>query len=89
MAVSTKIISGQDQPSGGGGIVGIAGARGLGSSGTLMVELGTNNIVSPFPPLQPSQIDQSIAVIDARMDGRYSIVQAYTPNSPSGVAVTP
>tara|TARA_Y100001963_G_C6682814_1_gene400692 strand:- start:543 stop:812 length:270 start_codon:yes stop_codon:yes gene_type:complete len=89
MAVSTKIISGQDQPSGGGGIVGIAGARGLGSSGTLMVELGTNNIVSPFPPLQPSQIDQSIAVIDARMDGRYSIVQAYQPNSPSGVAVTP
>ena len=89
MAVSTKIISGQDQPSGGGGIVGIAGASGLGSSGTLMVELGTNNIVSPFPPLQPSQIEQSIAVIDARMDGRYSIVQAYTPNSPSGVAVTP
>jgi|TARA_R110002020_G_scaffold459973_1_gene678264 hypothetical protein len=89
MAVSTKIISGQDQPSGGGGIVGIAGARGLGSSGTLMVELGANNIVSPFPPLQPSQIDQSIAVIDARMDGRYSLKQAYDANQPSGVAIYP
>jgi hypothetical protein len=54
-----------------------------------MVELGANNIVSPFPPLQPSQIDQSIAVIDARMNGRYSLVQAYEANSPSGVAVTP
>ena len=89
MAICQKIISGQDQPSGGGGILGIAGARGLGASGTLMVELGANNIVSPFPPLQPSQIDQSIAVIDARMNGRYSLVQAYEANSPSGVAVTP
>ena len=54
-----------------------------------MVELGTNNIVSPFPPLQPSQIDQSIAVIDARMDGRYSLKQAYDANQPSGVAIYP
>ena len=85
MAVSVKIISGNDQPQGGQGIVSIAGARGL----TAANKIGSNNTVSPFPPLQPSQIDQSIAVIDARMDGRYSLKQAYDANQPSGVAIYP
>ena len=85
MAVSQKIIDGNAQPQGGQGIVGIAGARGL----TSAEKIGANNSLSSFPPLLATQIDQSIAVIDARMDGRYSIVQAYQPNSPSGVAVTP
>lgn len=85
MAVSQKIITGNDQPQGGEGIVSIAGARGL----TAAEKIGSNNTVSPFPPLLTTQIDESISVINARMDGRYSIVQAYYPNSPSGVAVTP
>jgi hypothetical protein len=85
MAVSQKIIDGNAQPQGGEGIISIAGARGLAAAD----KLSSNNTVSPFPPLLATQIDPSIAVIDARMDGRYSIVQAYSPNTPSGVAVTP
>jgi len=85
MAVSQKIITGNDQPQGGEGIVSIAGARGL----SVADKLGANNTVSPFPPILATQIDQSIAVINGRLNGRYSIVQAYQPNSPSGVAVTP
>ena len=85
MTVTQKIITGNDQPQGGEGIVSIAGARGL----TAAEKIGSNNTVSPFPPLLTTQIDESISVINARMDGRYSIVQAYQPNSPSGVAVTP
>ena len=85
MVVSQKIIDGNAQPQGGEGIIRIAGARGLAAAD----KLSSNNTVSPFPPLLATQIDQSIAVIDARMDGRYSIVQAYSPNTPSGVAVTP
>ena len=85
MAVSQKIVTSNTQPQGGEGIVSVAGARGLAAAD----KLSSNNTLSPFPPLLTTQIDQSIAVIDARMDGRYSIVQAYSPNTPSGVAVTP
>ena len=85
MAVTQKIVSGNEQPQGGEGIVSIAGARGLAAAD----KLGANNTVSPFPPLLTTQIEQSISVINSRMDGRYSIVQAYQPNSPSGVAVSP
>jgi|TARA_R110000744_G_scaffold227026_2_gene345299 hypothetical protein len=85
MAVSQKIINTNGQPSGAEGIVSIAGARGL----TPGDKIGANNTVSPFPPLLNTQIDMSIANIDGLLDGRYSIVQAYTPNSPSGVAVSP
>tara|TARA_Y100000296_G_scaffold19091_1_gene22814 strand:- start:616 stop:873 length:258 start_codon:yes stop_codon:yes gene_type:complete len=77
MAVSQKIISGNDQPSGGEGIVGIAGANGLGASGTLMTELSSNNIVSPFPPLASSKIDHTIAVIDARLNTRFDETNYY------------
>ena len=85
MAVSQKILPGNEQPQGGAGVVGIAGAKGLTAANTL----NSNHTVSPFPPLLATQIDMSIANIDGRLDGRYSIVQAYQPNSPSGVAVTP
>jgi len=85
MAVNQKIITGNDQPQGGEGITSIAGAHGL----TAANKIGSNNTISPFPPLTAGQIDDSIAVTNARLDGRYSIVQAYTPNSPSGVAVSP
>tara|TARA_R110000823_G_scaffold16680_2_gene53334 strand:- start:1654 stop:1914 length:261 start_codon:yes stop_codon:yes gene_type:complete len=85
MAVSVKIISGNDQPQGGQGIVSIAGARGL----TAANKIGSNNTVSPFPPLLTTQIDQTIAVINAKMDGRYSLKQAYDANQPSGVAIYP
>lgn len=85
MAVSQKIIGGNDQPNGGEGIVAIAGARGL----TAANKIGANNTVSPFPPLLPSQIDMSIANIDGLLDNRYSLLQANVSNSPSGVAVNP
>ena len=85
MAVSQKIVTGNDQPQGGAGVVGVAGARGL----TAANKLNSNHTVSPFPPLLPTQVDMSIANINGLLDGRYSIVQAYQPNSPSGVAVTP
>tara|TARA_Y100000114_G_scaffold109417_1_gene102926 strand:+ start:665 stop:922 length:258 start_codon:yes stop_codon:yes gene_type:complete len=85
MAVSQKVINTNSQPSGGEGIVSIAGARGLAAAD----KIGANNTVSPFPPFLNTQIDMSIADIDGLLDGRYSIVQAYSPNSPSGVAVSP
>ena len=85
MAVSQKIINLNDQPNGGAGIVSIAGARGLAAAD----KIGANISVSPFPPLQPSQLDMSIANVDGLLDGRYSLVQAYNANSPSGVAVNP
>ena len=85
MAVSQKIVTGNDQPQGGAGVVGIAGARGLTSAN----KLNSNHAVSPFPPLLATQIDYPIGDINNSLNGRYSIVQAYQPNSPSGVAVTP
>ena len=57
MAVTQKIIDGNDQPQGGEGIVSIAGARGLSAAD----KLGANNTVSPFPPLLTTQIDNSNA----------------------------
>tara|TARA_R100001377_G_scaffold63378_1_gene39024 strand:+ start:1402 stop:1659 length:258 start_codon:yes stop_codon:yes gene_type:complete len=85
MAVSQKIVSGNDQPQGGEGVVSIAGARGL----TAANKLNANHTVSPFPPLLPTQIDMSIANIDSLLDNRYSLLQANVSNSPSGVAVNP
>lgn len=73
MAVVQKILSGNDQPQGGKGIVSIAGARGLAAADIL----GANNSVSPFPPLQASQLDQSIAVINNNLDERYDDPRYY------------
>ena len=39
MAISQKMISGNDQPAGGRGVSSIGGARGLGASGTLITEI--------------------------------------------------
>ena len=78
MAISQKIISGNDQPSGGNGVVSVGGARGLGNSGTLLTEVSSTNIVSPFPPLNASQLDDSVAVNDADLNYRYNADEVYT-----------
>ena len=85
--VTQKIISGEGQPSGGEGITGIAGARGLGASGTLITELhgfgdrytaGGSGIVSPFPPLKATEIDQSIDVMFDRLKDRFDDYNTYS-----------
>ena len=58
MAVSQKIVGGNDQPNGGEGIVSIGGARGL----TAANKISSNHQVSPFPPLLPSQLDLMIPI---------------------------
>lgn len=83
MAVVQKIIGSNAQPNGAQGIVSIAGARGLTAANKISYTL------SPFPPLTPSQFDDTIAVTNAKNDSRFTLVNAYWPNSPSGVAVNP
>lgn len=68
MAVTQKIIDGNDQPQGGEGVVSIAGARGLAAAD----KIGANNTVSPFPPLQPTQIDSPNSVTNATFDYRFN-----------------
>ena len=85
MTVSKKIIPGNSQPHGGAGIVGMAGLKGL----TAANKISSNHQVSPFPPLLATQIDQPSGVINARLQDRFSLVNAYWPNSPSGAAVNP
>lgn len=77
MAICQKIISGNDQPSGGNGIVSIAGARGLRSNGTFIADIASKNIVSPFPPLQDTQLDQTISVINSKLDSRFDDLAYY------------
>lgn len=78
MAVCQKIISANSQPSGGRGIVSIAGARGLYNTNTLFVDIATKNIVSPFPPYEASQLDQTVSVINNKLDTRFDDVEYYT-----------
>ena len=73
MAVSQKIVTGNDQPQGGAGVVGIAGARGL----TAANKIDSNHTVSPFPPLLATEIDLTIAVIDARLNTRFDDTNYY------------
>ena len=73
MAVSQKIKSGDDQPNGGEGIVSIGGARGL----TAADKISSNHQVSPFPPLLPSQLDATIAGINARLNTRFDDTNYY------------
>lgn len=73
MSVSRKVIDGNSQPNGGVGFVGMAGCKGL----TASEKLGSNNVLSPFPPLLPSQIDESIAVINAKLNGRFNDINYY------------
>ena len=67
MAVSEKIISGNDQPSGGKGVVSMGGARGLGASGTLITEIA-NFPMLPSPPYTAAQLDMSKANLDDKYD---------------------
>ena len=77
MAIAQKVITGNDQPSGGNGIVSIGGARGLGNSGNLLTEVASKNIVSPFPPLLDTQLDQTVSVINGKLDSRFDDVAYY------------
>jgi hypothetical protein len=78
MAVSTKIITGNDQPRGGRAVVGVAGARGLDSASLL----DANHTLEP-EPLGSANIDQPIADIDAKLDERFDDPRYY-----SGDAIT-
>ena len=73
MAVSVKILTGNDQPQGGAGVVGIAGAKGLPAANTL----NSNHTVSPFPPLLATQIDDSIADINTKLNTRFDDTNYY------------
>ena len=74
MYVSRKVINGNSQPNGGMGFVCMAGCQGF----TASEKLGSNNVLSPFPPLLPSQIDESIAVINAKLNGRFNDINYYS-----------
>ena len=76
MAMVQKVITANDQPAGGRGVVSVAGARGL-ASGTFIADIASKNIVSPFPPLQGSQLDQTIAVMNGKFDSRFDDVAYY------------
>ena len=73
MAVVQKIISGNEQPAGGRGVVGVNGARGLDSSSVL----DTNHTLEPAP-VPSSKIDQPISVINSILDSRYDDPRYYT-----------
>ena len=88
MPVSQKIINANDQPSAGRGAVGIAGQRGLGASGSLMTEISSTNIVSPFPPLQASQLDDTIAFNNDKYTYKYNSDYVLTAGVAASGAVT-
>lgn len=70
MAVVQKIITGNNQPNAGTGIVSIAGMNGLGASGTLMTEIANTNILQPNG-LTAGQLDPPLAwfsYLDTRFD---------------------
>jgi hypothetical protein len=71
MAVSQKIKSGDDQPKGGRAIVGVGGARGLAASDVV----DGNHTLEP--QVASSNVDQSIANIDASLDSRYDDPRYY------------
>lgn len=77
MAICQKIISGNSQPAGGNGVVSVAGARGLASNGTFIADIASKNIVSPFPPYQPTQLDQTISVINNKLDTKFDDISYY------------
>jgi len=70
MSLVQKIISGNDQPNAGRGIVSVAGMNGLGNSGTLMTEVSTTNFVEP-PYDNANRLDPPIdwfSYLDTRFD---------------------
>lgn len=60
MAVVQKIITGNNQPNAGRGIVSIAGMNGLSASGTLMTEIANTNIINP-DVISASQLDPPLS----------------------------
>jgi hypothetical protein len=77
MAICQKIVSANSQPSGGKGVVSIAGAKGLYSSNNPISDIANKNIVSPFPPYEASQLDQTVSVINNKLDTRFDDVAYY------------
>ena len=70
MADVQKIITGNNQPNAGRGIVSIAGMAGLGASGTLMTEIASTNILNP-PYNNPEDLDPPIAWLNIHVSGRF------------------
>ena len=71
MAVSQKIKTGDSQPKGGRAIVGVGGARGLAAADFV----DGNHTLEP--QVASSNVDQSIADIDANLDSRYDDPRYY------------
>ena len=69
MGVAKKIIESNDQPQGGKGIVGIGGSKGLDAQSAI----NDKRAISPFPPMEPEEVDQPWQVIDSSLSARYLI----------------
>ena len=77
MPVSVKIINTEPQPNAGNAIVGVAGANGLGASGTLIKEMSSNNRLAPNGPYSASNLDISISNLDGRFSERFDDTNYY------------
>lgn len=66
MTVSQKIITGNDQPNAGRGVVGVSGARGLDASSSL----DDSHTLEPAP-VPSDKIDQSISEINSALNERF------------------
>ena len=77
MPVSVKIINTESQPNAGNAIVGVAGANGLGASGTLIKEMSSNNRLAPTGPYSASNLDISISDLDNRFSERFDDTNYY------------
>ena len=77
MPVSVKIINTESQPNAGNAIVGVAGANGLGASGTLIKEMSSNNRLAPTGPYSASNLDISISDLDDRFSERFDDTNYY------------
>ena len=77
MPVSVKIINTESQPNACNAIVGVAGANGLGASGTLIKEMSSNNRLAPTGPYSASNLDISISNLDGRFSERFDDTNYY------------
>ena len=77
MPVSVKIINTESQSNAGNAIVGVAGANGLGASGTLIKEMSSNNRLAPTGPYSASNLDISISNLDGRFSERFDDTNYY------------
>ena len=71
--VAQKIVTGNEQPNGGEGIVSMAGAKGL----TAANKISSNHKLNP-PVLTASQIDESIASMFSRLKDRFDDYNTYS-----------